>query len=424
MKLTYICLLIIALLALTNSINLRRKKKNTLKTKTKTKTKVVKTKCPNVYMNRVLHDNTETLNYFPEDFYADKDTATTNAKKQSVASRALLTAPKGEVLNQLKIAAEALWNLNVRKFQTSWKDLSNQDLNLIINSKINLQVINGITKNTERGTLNQFQAVIGRVKNGNGTNGDNSAVLGLLGNYGATLFDYINPAKKASIEGNEVAMKILYGIAKFKFPGDRDAALRLLVARATPNYGKLAGPSLVPLKPAERGNCIPANELTNIPPKSNMAPRTGLLNLAVADTSIPPVSWPWQTLPKALMDKCPNEPFIGHFSGSIVELLFMLDLFAWDSSKTEEDQAQPDLYLTQVNKLAGLTSNERKARAALASSFLLGMGMHSAVEVAPTVRYYLGQSPNAVPIRTVDDVTSTFCGQTDYIVGLINDINK
>jgi len=229
--------------------------------------------------------------------------------------------------------------------------------------------------------------------------------------------------KKADIAKDTVKMGILYGIAQFKFTGTKETALTTLLAKVKTNYDKLAGPNLYPNKQKERGNCMPeAKKDSKDKGDGENKARTGLLGYG--DTSVKAVSWPWQTLPKAVMDKCKDEPWMGHFSGSIVEQLFMLDLLVWDSSKPEGDAAQPDLYLTNYSKTVGITQNERKARAAISASHLVGLGMHSAVEVAPTIRHYLGQSPPTVPIATVESITSAFCAQTDYVSALIADINK
>jgi len=370
----------------------------------------------------------EVVNYFPEDYYSDNVKATANAKKQTAAGRALLAGPKGEVLAQLKSIGEALWNLNMNKLKTYWQDpnktFENEPLKNLIHSDVNRQLTTGLlTIDAETGKYEGILSAIGKVKSGTADGNQVAAVVGLIGDFGALLFDFNNPAKKDKIKTNATKMNIMYGIAQFKFTGTKETALETLMKKVATNYNKLAGPTLYPNKQKERGNCMSE---TNKDSKDGNAgekvPRVGLLSYG--DTTIKAFSWPWQTLPKAVMDKCPQEPWMGHFSGSIVEQLFMLDLLAWDSSKPEGDPAQPDLFLTDYNKSVGITQKERKARVAIAAAHLIGLGMHSAVEIAPTIRYYLGQSPPTVPIATVESITSAFCGQTDYVTALIADINK
>lgn len=66
-----------------------------------------------------------------------------------------------------------------------------------------------------------------------------------------------------------------------------------------------------------------------------LEPRSGILNLGEqADKKIKltykkplkPISWPWQTVPKKLIDRCGTEPCAGHFSGSLYELILMQEL--------------------------------------------------------------------------------------------------
>jgi len=111
-------------------------------------------------------------------------------------------------------------------------------------------------------------------------------------------------------------------------------------------------------------------------------------------------------IPVEYMDKC-AEPWAGHYSGSIVEVLYMMDFF----TKTTGDKDHPmwswkaseynkhmiwtgkDECKTKFNSLhASLNTqetNERKCKAALAGAFLISLGYHSAIEVKPTIWAYL-----------------------------------
>lgn len=71
-------------------------------------------------------------------------------------------------------------------------------------------------------------------------------------------------------------------------------------------------------------------------------PRGGVFNLkSVVDATdpftiidkkkvIPALRWPWQTVPNTRMDDCVDEPFAGHLSGSIVEVLYTFDIYSED----------------------------------------------------------------------------------------------
>jgi hypothetical protein len=135
-----------------------------------------------------------------------------------------------------------------------------------------------------------------------------------------------------------------------------------------------------------------------------------------------PVSWPWQTVPKVRMDNCNNEPFGGHFSGSILEALWILDLVTYDRIRTNlESTIQDPISWVKGYGLPGFATPERKAKAALAASFFLSSGMHTAVEVSITIRAYLGQE--AVK-PTMETVCAPGQDATAYIVNLMNEANQ
>jgi hypothetical protein len=138
---------------------------------------------------------------------------------------------------------------------------------------------------------------------------------------------------------------------------------------------------------------------------------------------IQPVSWPWQTVPKVRMDNCNNEPFGGHFSGSILEALWILDLVTYDHSKENQESTihQDPISWVQGYGLTGFATPERKAKAALAASFFLSSGMHTAVEVSITIRAYLGQE--AVK-PTMETVCASGQDATTYIVNLMKEANR
>ena len=113
-------------------------------------------------------------------------------------------------------------------------------------------------------------------------------------------------------------------------------------------------------------------------------PRSGLLTQTVDKSGFSAI-WPWQLIPKKYMENCP-EPWAGHYSGSIVEVLFDLDLF----SKTNTSVGGDDPLKSFEGK-SMLDNENRRCKAALAGAFLISIGYHSAIEVKPTIWAYLGK---------------------------------
>lgn len=132
-------------------------------------------------------------------------------------------------------------------------------------------------------------------------------------------------------------------------------------------------------------------------------PRSGVLNQgSVADDKmgyngekIPTILWPLQTILKTTVASCPKEPWAGLYSGSINELLFMLDLL------TKSDP----------NDTKGA---DRRAKAAIASALLIATGFHSAIEVVHVVKLYLGE----------ESKYDSCIDATDYISKLIDEFNS
>ena len=104
-------------------------------------------------------------------------------------------------------------------------------------------------------------------------------------------------------------------------------------------------------------------------------------------------NWPWQRLPTEYF-KC-EEPWAGHYSGSILEVLFMLDT----TTKAKFNNHDPFATFRKNNAPAiepavmGKKFNnvEQQCKAALAGAFLISIGYHSAIEVKPTMWAFLGK---------------------------------
>ena len=146
--------------------------------------------------------------------------------------------------------------------------------------------------------------------------------------------------------------------------------------------------------------------------KTNLTPRKGIMDLGAAmdeanhitEHTLPALAWPWQTVPEKLPKYCPDEPWAGHFSGSLYELILMLELFDRANPSTPE-VASPE---------------KKKIYAGLASSFLVSTGMHTAVELNYVVKNYLG-----TPIAKEDLLKKdkNCDGATEYIKKIIDDIS-
>lgn len=136
--------------------------------------------------------------------------------------------------------------------------------------------------------------------------------------------------------------------------------------------------------------------------------RKGVLNvgdavdktLGVKDTdALPGIWWPFQTVPKALTDLCPEEPFAGHFSGSLYECLLMLDLLTGSDPTKKADTTLKEDQTDRINK------------AAICGGFLIATGMHSAAEEVYVLKDYLeGASSD---INDCKGATKYF---TDFII--------
>ena len=119
-------------------------------------------------------------------------------------------------------------------------------------------------------------------------------------------------------------------------------------------------------KQAERLTCANNNN------EKKLDKRSGVFDISFdyknKEKSLGRYSWPWQTVPKKLVDKCPDEPWAGHISGSFYEIVFMQKIF--------QDKDKTDFKLQNEKQLV------------VASAFLIAGGYHSAVEVNFMQRRY------------------------------------
>jgi len=161
-------------------------------------------------------------------------------------------------------------------------------------------------------------------------------------------------------------------------------------------------------KKAERATCVDAQS------KTIFAPRSGVLNMGDAADALlievpltsrfPKIGWPWQTCPSSLLDDrnggCSEEPWAGLYSGSLYEIMLMLDLL---SGVSPSEKAQDS------NK------KHKRAVAATAAGFLIATGMHSAAEEAYVIKQYLGE------LKPLETISGSCKGATDYVSALIQE---
>jgi hypothetical protein len=398
----------------------------------------------------------------------------TKAETQSKAARHLLYSPNTAAKSMLVAAAQKL--KDVVSFNAGNGDAQKQMLfTFFFSDTWNRQLS---AKGTWSHVSEQPQTAFDRIIAGNGKSQDYLGLLALLGDVGAQLADSHNPAKV-----QELTVEISTGEADLtkltaerqaifsrmdKMPGSADkqkvhdtewlpkdtavreatkkldakkrlqaiwqviklkvvkvlypqptgisAAGETAITAAIQNMRSyVSGDALVPNKPKERGMCL-ATETSAAPiltPRSAVFNRyEAIQNSMAADAKLTPTAWPWQTVPTAFIQSCNDEPWAGHVSGSVGELMFVLHLF---TEPTTSYGAYP--YTAENNE-------NRKLRAALAATFLLATGMHTALEVAYPVKMFVGDALKLDTTTNANAVKDAICasGQdpTTYVTNLIN----
>ncbi|WP_218227992.1 hypothetical protein [Pseudomonas sp. Irchel s3b2] len=228
---------------------------------------------------------------------------------------------------------------------------------------------------------------------------DRAVVIALMGDIGAL---YVDGLEKSVVEGrtlhqSNALIENLHGLMverKLSTPTENNIR----------NIQKVAGSSSVgPLKKEERYR-----------PPAELSLRTGIHNtgekadiqLGIAPNQrIPGAKWDIAHLSKDRV-VATTEPLVGHMSGSPAEILQVWDMLRGDSHEMQ--------FLGALNKREGdhwdplsTVSLERQdqqlARVAGAAAFLVGLGYHSAVEVAEGTLSYMGQNLRAVLGNPKDD---------------------
>jgi hypothetical protein len=355
-----------------------------------------------VYSDTESQDITDS-DVFPQDSQISNPTVVTNAKAQGAAARKLFS-----VIGTATKTKEVLVNaaINFEKFFTG-TDKEYLDAKSVLVKKYDPKKDTVARQAELNGTWDHFATVINEIPELATLDDEKKretfyltalneiskqttilpstllGFLGLLGDAGAAYMD--NTYRENKRNEFNGAIKI----AIDKFFGDlksRSDELR----NYSPDIYHDAQSKLG--KQKERKNCGDVVEAKK--PGFTWQKRVGIMNLgAEMDTSnqvtehaLPGISWPLQTVPKKLVNYCPDEPWAGHFSGSLYELIFMLELFDRPADKLKEP--------------ATLTPEKKKIYAGLASSFLIALGMHTAVELNYVVKNYLGDGPDKVVNKT------------------------
>jgi hypothetical protein len=147
----------------------------------------------------------------------------------------------------------------------------------------------------------------------------------------------------------------------------------------------------------------PQKKIERTRPAADLTPRTGIHNTGeLADNQLQIA--PNQRIPGTKWDvahisvdrvAATTEPLVGHMSGSPAEILQVWDMLLDDSHETQylgtlKNKDEKDW--NPMSHLSAERQDQQRARVAGASAFLVGLGYHSAVEVAEGALIYMGQN--------------------------------
>jgi hypothetical protein len=361
------------------------------------------------------------------------------ADLQSRTARYLLYSPNAAAKKMLISSAKVL--KKIMTFTSGSGDEQKESLfKFFFFSSWNRQLS---TTGTWSHVFNKPMDAIDRIIAGNGKSQDYLGLLALLGDVGSQLADSHNPAKvtelneeitkqeahnktahdaivdldariflksmkedekkvlnkqlkvekankTASIKGiaekkqvDAVWQVLKKRVVKHLYPEAKEDGEKKIEAAIQNMREYVAGDALAPNKTKQRGNCF-----SNANDKKKMfIPRSAVFNRTVEveagfnpDAKLTLTSWPMQTVASAFLENCNDEPWAGHISGSIGEIMFVLQLFT-----------EP---IESIGKYPYPNDNNenRKLRAALASTFLLATGMHTALEVSYPVKMFIGEA--------------------------------
>lgn len=338
------------------------------------------------------------------------------AKSQTTAARKLLYKPNDVAKGQMSIAAaklKAMVNL-----LDSWdgKDWNNTFFN---------RQIEGLQLETKKNSKNEQLAILGRIQNKNGTGYDHAAFLALIGDVGTAIDDYAvkfhgkncdtdYPLPKDKKDKGECkAFKPIFdqflSTASIQTITNKAEAM---VAITRQMFNERSGNAITNCrKKKERGIVFEGADPQQDPPRSGVFDlnKSDAIDstLGITENKIPPTRWPYQKMPEGVMTAC-AEPWAGHYSGSVLEIMMVFDWLTFVSSN-DANLAHPLLSfnydykdLKRPTTMPQLDDEKRKARAILSAAFLVGGGYHTANEVYYSIKKYLGDS-------TVKTKKEAFC---------------
>jgi hypothetical protein len=227
---------------------------------------------------------------------------------------------------------------------------------------------------------------------------DRAVVIALMGDIGAL---YVDTLAKKAVEGRslEQADALIENLRSVMVKRGLSAPSDSVIQ----NIQKTAGSSTVgPLKKAERNR-----------PPAELSPRAGIHNtgekadqlLAIAPNQrIAGAKWDVTHVSK-LRVTTTTEPLVGHMSGSPAEIFQVWDMLREDTHEMQFlgtlNKRDPNHWNPLSNVSLG-RQDQQVARVAGAAAFLVGLGYHSAVEVAEGTLLYMGQNLRQV----LDDPTA------------------
>lgn len=357
------------------------------------------------------------VDVFPQD---TQKTGVAFAEQQVKAARAMFYNPDAPVLAVLKTAAINFRDTYVNKEKVEFADMLLKSWDGKKKEGVNRQI--GVGGSLEYKQmyeslpdeekkvkikdylLNQIQVVA----DGKGKARDYVGFVCLLGDMGAVLLDYFGKEKKPTPDEMKVveALKNHPVVSKLD-PPTVEAVAKEAFKYGSPNHFYDDDPKTPKIigKQLERDMCV--TEGSGFPLRSGVFDLGEKIDkeLKQKDT-IPAIGWPLQTVKKKLIDTCPQEPWTGHFSGSLYEVMFMLDLLSGD------------------DHLEFKENEERKAKAAIAAGMLVATGFHSAVEEVFVVKKYLGLIKPDTRINTETNKDDYCKDATKYMSDLFAQFTK
>lgn len=234
-------------------------------------------------------------------------------------------------------------------------------------------------------------------------------LIGLLGDVGACIQDYYNrpaPDVKDTEKHNEwLQKKTIAEVFAKAFPNLESQSKKAWKTKSPDNYYDDKTDSDPTKHRTKQGDRLTCSAQTTGKGSFKWVARAGVLNLAASSPGdLPLITWPMQTVPSILTAFCPDEPWAGHFSGSLYEILLMLDILIGKD---------PNANIVATDKKE---MSERRAIAAIAGGFLVATGMHSSVEVIYVIKNYLGN-----PVKKEELLSDKVCsGATTFLNDILS----